>query len=313
MLLSKVVKIKVTPNMCKYYKEKGYQFKCNDTIEVKVEDLPKGSNQRVAVKCDCCGKVYDLQYYDFVNKKGKTICRNCTSEIKKKREATCIEKYGVPNPFQSKEVQDKQHRTLREKYDCDNVFQLEEVKKKSAKTMEEKYGANHPMKVDEIKNRVLNKALVTKSKNGTQICSAQQRYIGELYNAKINYLYEQLWLDIYFQEENIYCEYDGSGHNINVTYQKVTQEEFDEHEIKRYKFLKSRGFKEFRIISRKDLLPSDDVLIEMKNVAFDILLNNKSNFVEFNIDNSTIRYKNFEAPYDYQTLRKISNAHCNDC
>ena len=32
MLLTKKVDVKVTSNMCKYYRDKGYIFNCNDVI-----------------------------------------------------------------------------------------------------------------------------------------------------------------------------------------------------------------------------------------------------------------------------------------
>lgn len=36
MLLTKKLTIRVTSNMCKYYRNLGYKFKCNDKIEIDI-------------------------------------------------------------------------------------------------------------------------------------------------------------------------------------------------------------------------------------------------------------------------------------
>lgn len=43
MLLTKTVKIKPRTNQFNYYREKGYDFKLGEEIEIKVEDLPRYS------------------------------------------------------------------------------------------------------------------------------------------------------------------------------------------------------------------------------------------------------------------------------
>ena len=151
MLLSKIVNIKIVSNQCKRYRELGYIFKCNDIIEVKVEDLPKQSNQEVLVKCDVCGKEYYLRYYDYTKKDGITICKDCTSERVKKYKKTCRDKYGVDNVFKVKEVKDRQKQTIINKYGCNNIFQDDDTKEKIKNTLLDKYGKDHPMRVDSIK------------------------------------------------------------------------------------------------------------------------------------------------------------------
>ena len=54
MLLTKTVKLNWHPKIKKHYEEKEYIYtKMGDEFEVKVEDLTKGSNVKVLVKCDC--------------------------------------------------------------------------------------------------------------------------------------------------------------------------------------------------------------------------------------------------------------------
>ena len=59
-LLTKTVKIQPKGSQIKYFKNLGYQFKKNEEIEVKVEDLTKGSHVLVECQCDYCNNyVYD--------------------------------------------------------------------------------------------------------------------------------------------------------------------------------------------------------------------------------------------------------------
>lgn len=45
----------------------GYAFTLNEKFTVKVKDLLKGSNIKVEVSCDCCGKIKSLMYSNVVN------------------------------------------------------------------------------------------------------------------------------------------------------------------------------------------------------------------------------------------------------
>ena len=48
LIVPQTVKVRTSAMMCKYYKQKGYEFeKCGDFIEVNVLDLPKSSNEKV--------------------------------------------------------------------------------------------------------------------------------------------------------------------------------------------------------------------------------------------------------------------------
>ena len=65
LILPQTVKIKISKRICKYYREKGYEFeKYGDIIEVNVLDLPKGSGIKVKIICDICGKEKETCYGD---------------------------------------------------------------------------------------------------------------------------------------------------------------------------------------------------------------------------------------------------------
>lgn len=298
MLLTKFIRIKVSKRDCKRYRELGYNAELNKILLVAIEDFPKGSNVRVCVKCDNCGAEYELAYCDYTKRIGNLYCKHC--KYINARE-TNLKKYGCENVFQVKEFQEKQKETVNRIYGCDNVFQSEEIKEKTKETMMEKYGVDHPMRVKEIAKKVKIHSNQTMSENGTQSCSSQQRHLYEIYGGELNYLFEDFWLDIYFQKQNIYCEYQGSGHDISVRYKKISKEEFIQKETIRYNILKTKGLKEIEIISRNDALPEDSVLLSMKNFSFCILSFDKYSHITFDIDNMLIKTKYESIKYDYLT------------
>ena len=74
MLLTKILNVKANSTTYKYYNSLGYNCRIGDIIEIKVEDLKPTSGETVLVKCDYCGKEYELKYRDYnkVNDINKT-------------------------------------------------------------------------------------------------------------------------------------------------------------------------------------------------------------------------------------------------
>lgn len=85
MLLTNVVKTTWHPKTKKWYESKGYIFtKMRDFFEINTIDLINGSNIKVKVKCDNCGKIYFTQWY-YYNKQfleyKKTSCKVCAYKL----------------------------------------------------------------------------------------------------------------------------------------------------------------------------------------------------------------------------------------
>ena len=201
---------------------------------------------------------------------------------------------------------------------------VDEFKEKQKKTMMQKYGAEHPMRVPSIRKKiestnlekyghrctlgskeVYEKALKTKYKNGNVATSTQQEYICNLYNGTLNYPCSNYSLDIVL--DNIDIEYDGGGHNLSVKLGNTTQEEFDKKEIARNNIIKREGYKQIRIISSKDYLPSDEILLQMLDQAKEYFNTTNHTWIEYNIDTSTMRNAEHKDGiyYEYGKLRKI--------
>lgn len=224
------------------------------------------------------------------------------SEIKEKIFNTNLIKYGVGNYTQTKEYKDKVKKTNQERYGVDSCLQIEGVHKKAEQAFLDKYGAKCSVLVPEIKNKILDSLF----KNKSAPSSIQQEYLSILYNYNLNHLTNNYFLDMINIDHKIYIEYDGGGHDLCVKLGKMTQEEFNHKERKRYYFLRNKGYKLIRIISTKDKLPLDDTLLLMLEYAKDYLSTGHS-WIYFDIDNSNIINSQYKINVDYGKLRKITN------
>jgi 5-methylcytosine-specific restriction endonuclease McrA len=102
--------------------------------------------------CDYgCGKEARYQL-----KNGKWCCsenlRSC-SQMRENKKQTFMKKYGVENPFQSKEVQEKIKQTCLRKYGVDHNFKSKEIREKIKQTFIEKYGVENPTQSKEIQEK----------------------------------------------------------------------------------------------------------------------------------------------------------------
>ena len=111
----------------------------------------------VIPSCPICGK--ELSFGQIIKK-----CRFCSHECgnssedvllksQKKRTQTCLEKYGVENPAQSKEIQEKMKQTCLEKYGVENPLQSKEIQEKYKQTCKEKYGVENPSQLKEKREK----------------------------------------------------------------------------------------------------------------------------------------------------------------
>jgi len=344
MLITKNVEINLKGRAIKYYEDLGYEIpryigiknklavKKDSIIIIKSKDLPPCSEVEIEVQCDYCGKIIKRLWKDYYKRKlkedstpnKKDSCYDCrylkrkesdfliygvkhTTNLKStqdKMKNTCVEKYGCEHPSQNKEIQEKTIKTNLDRYGFKNPSQSLEVREKFKNTMTEKYGFDHPSKVKEICDRMQINRIKTMFKRGNAPKSCQQIYLYQLVGGELNYPVNNMWLDIAFPYENIYIEYDGSGHNLSVLFNNLTQKQFDINELRRYYYLKQNNWNMIKIISLKDKLPNDDKIIEMVEYAKEYI-NTGHSWIRFDIDNNTIKCSQFEKEYDYGILRKI--------
>jgi very-short-patch-repair endonuclease len=328
MLLTKEVEVKVNTYTIKYYESLGYKiplrkaskstfqhtgkefcYDLNNTFMVKVDDLQKRSNVKVDAICDCCGEtIYGLIYEHYCESMemfGEYVCYKCKTVHYKK---SCMQTYGVDNPSKLKEVHEKMKLTSLDRYGTEHPMQSLEIKEKAMQSCFDRYGCFNPSQSLVVRDKVAK----TLYKNNTTPTSSQQLYIYNLYNiyddVELNYPIKYYNADICFPEEKFIIEYDGGFHNGQVKLGRLTQEEFDQKEIIRNNIIKREGYKQMRIISSTDLLPSDEILLQMLQEAreyFAKYLNHS--WIEYNIDDSIVRNAENKdgIHYNYGELRKI--------
>ena len=260
------IRVRVNNFNSQHFKDLGYIFNLNDYLEIPACDLPSGSGVKIDVQCQYCGKIFKKSYRRYLETKNDICCSECKN-IKMMK--TSLEKYGNVCSLRDEEIGDKAKQTNLKKLGVEYPFQNPEILKKCFETSVQKYGKGYK----------------------GDIISKQQRYIHSLYGGELNYAVFPYLLDICFLNENIDFEYDGGAHDLCAKVGTLTEKEFKNKEYRRTKYLLEKGYKEFRIISKTDVLPSDDELIHIKERAFDLLLNQEYNSYIYNLDNKIETYK----------------------
>ena len=279
----------------KYYKNKAVS--CDgETFLLRVTDLTEHSSVKVQVQCDYCGKVFEQGYGDYlkINKNiNKVACLQC-SPIKLKE--VCRKLYGVDNASQLDEVKQKKIETCQKNFGCMYPMQSKQVTDKSKISMKEKYGVEHNFYRPEIIDIVRTANSRQRYENGTIMSSKAQRHLCELYNAKLNYSVGFYNLDMLL-EENLYLEYNGSGHDMNVKRGQISRKEFERKEYIRYTYLKKMGYKVIIFDNLSNKLPNDNELIDLKNKCVKFLKLSDSNWIRVDLDKGVIKTKNTEIFY----------------
>lgn len=262
LVLDQKINIKVINKTENYFKELGYDVKNGNYIDIPIEHLPKGSGLKILVICDYCGNVFEKQWRKYLNSQDD-CCLKCRTE---KMMKTSLKRYGNVCSAQNPQI----HQKIKEK----NL---------------EKYGVEYPLQNENIRKKTVENSL--NNSFFQRITTKQQEKIYNIFGGKLNYSIFPYFVDIYFENENIFFEYDGGGHNLRVKFGNMTQKEFDIKEKERTLFLKNKGLKEFRIIdsSKKGNLPKKEKLLQIKEKAFNMLSNKYTTYI-YNLDNNTETY-----------------------
>lgn len=254
---NQIVHIRVNNFNEDHFKKLGYNFELNDYLDIPASDLPNGSGIKIKVKCNYCGNIFEKSYRRYLETKDNICCKKCKNE---KMFETSIRKYGSRCSLRDENIQKKSKCKNIENLGVQYPFQNPNILKKCHETCKIKYGENYKK----------------------SIISKQQKYIHSIYGGILNYDEYPYLLDIFFSDEFIYFEYDGSGHKLCIKFGNYTEMEFAEKE--REVFLKQKGYKEFRIISTNDNLPTDEELLTIKERDFYYLLEKEYSKYIYNLD-----------------------------
>lgn len=232
-IISQIVRIKWKEDTRLWYEYKGYHFtNYRNTFKVLVKDLIPHAATKVLIKCDFCGKITQKSFYRCQN-----IC-NCSDKecIKKRKELTNLKKYGV-------------------KY----AWQAPQVKLKIIEVLKRKYGVEHVSEIPFIHEKIFN----IKHHNKSIATSKQQNRLCKLFNGVLNYPFSNWAIDIALVDDKIAIEYNGSGHDLSVQRNWLTQEEFEQKELERKNTLIQKKWKVITLISNNDELMTNNNLLKL--------------------------------------------------
>lgn len=225
-----------------------------------------------------------------------------SEEFKSKFKQTNMEKYGVEYYSQTDEYKERYKQTMIENYGFDSVFKVPKLIQKRNETNLKRYNAIYPMQNAEIRQKQRESVY----KSGKVASSKQQRYIHQLFGGELNHhANNKCFVDIGFIEEKIYVEVDCSGHRLGIVHGQISEHEFEEKEKRRSYGLIKSGWREIRIISLKDLLPSDEVLLEMLEYSRKLFNEYDFHRVVFDIDNDNVSTSKWTKEYNYGELRLV--------
>lgn len=139
MLISNEIEICATGQLLTHLKELNYNIKSHQKLIIPIKDLPKNTRKKVKVKCDICGKEYNIIYKNYlsnIEKYGFLTCNKCKN-IKTKQ--TNLEKYGVEESLSSNIIHEKRRQTNLNRYGVEEVTSLKEFHEKVKQTNQTNY------------------------------------------------------------------------------------------------------------------------------------------------------------------------------
>ena len=215
------------------------------------------------------------------------------SEDCKQKTEKYLQNHNVSNVMHIPEVKENLRKTVQKIYGVDCCFQSEKVKEKIRETNLVKYGFSNANQSPEIKEKNLINRNKSVERNGTAPISKEQARLCELFGCKPNKLMTYYFLDGYFEKEQIYFEYNGSGHDLPVQIGTMTENEFKAKETRRYYYLKTLGLKEFCVINtKKNKVPvNDEIMLKIKQFSFNKLQEETINWVIVDFDKKNIKTK----------------------
>jgi hypothetical protein len=303
---------------CDYCLERGIHKVCR----TKYNDY-NVYRRKSPIQKDCC---YDCRH--IKNKESNLLVygvesTNSLDEVRDKQKATNIERYGVDNVLKSKDIQEKVNNTMLERYGTTIPCKNDKIKRKLIKTNNKKYGGNSPTHSKKVRRKqidtnikkygfktsLLNEEVKLKSRqslynNNSVPTSRQQLYIHDVIGGELNFPFNNYSLDIAFPNELIYVECNFGGHELTVKLGKTSKKEFDNKERNRWYMLKRSGWKSITLISSKDKMPYEDIVLDLINISKKWFSKNHS-WIIFDFDKGVIQNSDGISLYDFKELKYI--------
>ncbi len=116
----------------------------------KLITFKKGYAKHCSLSCAHKDPVVIQKINDTYEKLGEEY----KEKIKQKYKETCLKRYGVESPLQSKEIKEKSKQTCLKKYGVEYTLQDKNIRKRIQDTCLEKYGVTTPSKAEEVKEKI---------------------------------------------------------------------------------------------------------------------------------------------------------------
>ena len=184
-----------------------------DTFPEKLYNYFYNSPQHI---CPICGKITPFRtitygYSEFCSTKCSYQSKSRIEKIKE----TCLERYGVSNPSQSKEIQKKKEETCMKNHGVKSGFQLQD---KFEQTCLERYGVSNPSKSKEIqrkkeetcmKNYGVKYGILTEQSKLGVMNKYGVEHIS--YSIEIREKQKKTWRENFLRKHNIHIGFTDSG------------------------------------------------------------------------------------------------------
>lgn len=97
--MTKEIVVKVNNFNRSYYEKIGIKFSINKDLKLPIEQLSPGSEKKVVVQCDYCGRIFEKRYRFFLEGRNASVIKKdcCDSCQKFKNQEALQEKYNVSN------------------------------------------------------------------------------------------------------------------------------------------------------------------------------------------------------------------------
>lgn len=282
-----------------YYK-KNYGVEYYSQTQDYREKFKKVNLEKYGVDNYAKSEEFKQKYQNVMKKKYGVEHYSKTNEFKEKFKSTSLEKYGVEHPAMLPDVIEKGKMTTLKKYGVEHYSKTQEFLEKVKNTNLEKYGVEFSMQNPDVAS----KARKTMYLRGTAPTSIQQIYYNKIIKGELNYPFKNISIDIALPFEQIAIEYDGGGHDLQVKYGNMTEEEFIQKELRRNYFLKRNGWKLIKIVSNTDKVPEKKYVLKMLEFAKNLFSQGRS-WVYFYLDEGLVEYRNHKEKFDYGKLKYL--------
>ena len=119
------------------------------------DDFKKKSNETLERKF---GSIYNARKHsaDLGNQRLKESGEydKVISDMKEKRETTCIKRFGAKSNFLTQEFAEIKRNSMIERYGVEHSMQCEDIKEKARQTFLKHLGVDNPFKSDDVKNKI---------------------------------------------------------------------------------------------------------------------------------------------------------------